>query len=84
MGMGDRVMGEVCAMISSLPNIEELDLRYNAITAIGFKMLSKCLKRRQKKLKRLVICGNEGEYDDNVVKELKEVCETVVSPHLTL
>jgi Ran GTPase-activating protein (RanGAP) involved in mRNA processing and transport len=78
-GIGDSVMEKACTMISSLPNLEELDLRWNAITltARGLAKLSECLKRKHKKLKELLISGNEGAEEENFMEMLKEACEEV-------
>jgi hypothetical protein len=75
MGIGERVMEEVCAVISSLPKLETLNLRGNR--ALGLEKLLECLKQKGKILKKLDIRGNETAKDENVVKELKKVCEVV-------
>jgi hypothetical protein len=79
MNVVDSVMPALCTAIDKMPHMNTLSLAKNDITCSGLDELCTCLQQRPTQLQKLLVAGNSGARNADVVRRLEEVSLSVIS-----
>ena len=78
MQIGDGEIAELCQMLGSLHELEELDLYENRFSGDSWNKLSGCLRQRPKRMNILNIKRASSHPDQEALRRLDENCHYVL------